>query len=95
MSLSVYYSVLDYNTRYHLFQEAESAIAASHKAKHEAEQLKSRIEAAVVDGSIGRVPRRPISMYESATAPVYYGRDSSAARRQSSTNVRYRFRWEA
>ena len=69
-----------------VLQEAESAIAASRKAKHEAEQLKSRIEAAVTDGSIGRVPRRPISMYDSS-APVYYARDSSAARRQSAANL--------
>jgi len=53
-------------------KEAESVIAASHKAKLEAERLKSRIETAVEDTG----PRRPVSMYE-RSSPVYYAMDSA------------------
>merc|ERR1711872_1190890 len=63
-------------------KEAESAIAASHKARLEAERLKARIETASPASSIdplGRVSRRPVSMYDTAS-PVYYARDSSARR---------------
>jgi len=71
-------------------KEAESAIAASHKATQEAERLKSRIETSMQDGlSASRASRRPVSMYETSSSPVYYARDSSARRRsRDSSNIR-------
>merc|ERR1711973_303562 len=68
-------------------KEAESVIAASNKAKQEAERLKTRIETAVKDD---RPARRPVSMYETSS-PVYYSMDSSARRRsRDGSNIRHK-----